>query len=49
MTVALAIGAGILMTAIAVAIGGLALDVTAAALAPALLETYLRVKERGLL
>jgi len=29
--------------------GGLALDVTAAALAPALLETYLRVKERGLL
>ena len=30
-------------------IGGLALDVTAAALAPALLETYLRVKERGLL
>jgi uncharacterized protein (DUF58 family) len=30
-------------------IGGLALDVTAAALAPTLLETYLRVKERGLL
>ena len=30
-------------------IGGLALDVTAAALAPALLEIYLRVKERGLL
>jgi hypothetical protein len=30
-------------------IGGLALDVTAAALAPALLQTYLRVKERGLL
>ena len=30
-------------------IGGLALDVTAAALAPALLESYLRVKERGLL
>jgi uncharacterized protein (DUF58 family) len=30
-------------------IGGLALDVTAAALAPALLETYMRVKERGLL
>ena len=29
--------------------GGLALDVTAASLAPALLETYLRVKERGLL
>ena len=29
--------------------GGLALDVTAAALAPALLESYLRVKERGLL
>ena len=29
--------------------GGLALDVTAAALAPKLLETYLRVKERGLL
>ena len=29
--------------------GGLALDVTAAALAPAILETYLRVKERGLL
>ncbi|HET9477751.1 MAG TPA: DUF58 domain-containing protein [Pyrinomonadaceae bacterium] len=30
-------------------VGGLALDVTAAALAPALLETYMRVKERGLL
>ena len=30
-------------------IGGLALDVNAATLAPALLETYLRVKERGLL
>jgi len=30
-------------------LGGLALDVTAAGLAPALLETYLRVKERGLL
>jgi uncharacterized protein (DUF58 family) len=30
-------------------VGGLALDVTAAALAPALLETYLRGKERGLL
>ena len=30
-------------------VGGLALDVTAAALAPALLETYIRVKERGLL
>lgn len=30
-------------------VGGLALDVTAAALAPTLLETYLRVKERGLL
>jgi len=29
--------------------GGLALDVTAAALTPKLLETYLRVKERGLL
>ena len=29
--------------------GGLALDVTAAALAPKVLETYLRVKERGLL
>ncbi|MFL6284367.1 MAG: DUF58 domain-containing protein [Pyrinomonadaceae bacterium] len=29
--------------------GGLALDVTAAALVPALLETYIRVKERGLL
>jgi hypothetical protein len=29
--------------------GGLALDVTAAALAPALLEEYLQVKERGLL
>ena len=30
-------------------VGCLALDVTAASLAPALLETYLRVKERGLL
>ncbi len=30
-------------------LGGLALDVNAAALVPALLETYLRVKERGLL
>ncbi len=30
-------------------IGGLALDVTAVGLAPALLETYMRVKERGLL
>lgn len=30
-------------------IGGLALDVTAVALAPALLEIYLRVKQRGLL
>lgn len=30
-------------------IGGLALDVTAETLAPRLLETYLRVKERGLL
>lgn len=30
-------------------IGGLALDVTANTLAPRLLETYLRVKERGLL
>ncbi|GAC1403637.1 MAG: DUF58 domain-containing protein [Pyrinomonadaceae bacterium] len=30
-------------------IGGLALDVTAPTLTPALLETYLRVKERGLL
>ena len=30
-------------------IGGLALDVTAQTLAPKLLETYLRVKERGLL
>lgn len=30
-------------------IGGLALDVTADTLAPRLLETYLRVKERGLL
>ncbi|MDQ3321664.1 MAG: DUF58 domain-containing protein [Acidobacteriota bacterium] len=30
-------------------IGGLALDVTANSLAPRLLETYLRVKERGLL
>jgi uncharacterized protein (DUF58 family) len=29
--------------------GGLALDVTATAVAPALLETYMRVKERGLL
>jgi len=29
--------------------GGLALDVTAAVLAPALLEKYLQVKERGLL
>lgn len=29
--------------------GGLALDVTTAALVPALLETYIRVKERGLL
>jgi uncharacterized protein (DUF58 family) len=29
--------------------GGLALDVTAAVIAPKLLETYLRVKERGLL
>jgi uncharacterized protein (DUF58 family) len=29
--------------------GGLALDVTAATLAPALLQTYIRVKERGLL
>ena len=29
--------------------GGLALDVTTAVLAPKLLETYLRVKERGLL
>jgi uncharacterized protein (DUF58 family) len=29
--------------------GGLALDVTAAALVPSLLETYIRVKERGLL
>ncbi|MGI8567160.1 MAG: DUF58 domain-containing protein [Pyrinomonadaceae bacterium] len=29
--------------------GGLALDVTAAALTPSLLETYVRVKERGLL
>jgi uncharacterized protein (DUF58 family) len=29
--------------------GGLALDVTAAALVPTLLETYMRVKERGLL
>jgi uncharacterized protein (DUF58 family) len=29
--------------------GGLALDVTAAALAPALLQKYLQVKERGLL
>ncbi len=30
-------------------LGGLALDVTAATLAPSLLETYIRVKERGLL
>ncbi len=30
-------------------LGGLALDVTTAALVPALLETYIRVKERGLL
>ncbi len=30
-------------------LGGLALDVTAQTLAPSLLETYLRVKERGLL
>jgi uncharacterized protein (DUF58 family) len=30
-------------------IGGLALDVTTETLAPRLLETYLRVKERGLL
>jgi uncharacterized protein (DUF58 family) len=30
-------------------IGGLALDVTGATLAPRLLETYLRVKERGML
>ena len=29
--------------------GGLALDVTTAALVPNLLETYIRVKERGLL
>jgi uncharacterized protein (DUF58 family) len=29
--------------------GGLALDVTSATLAPALLQTYIRVKERGLL
>jgi hypothetical protein len=29
--------------------GGLALDVTAAGLAPALLEKYIQVKERGLL
>jgi len=29
--------------------GGLALDVTTAALVPSLLETYIRVKERGLL
>jgi hypothetical protein len=29
------------------ALGGLALDVTAATLAPMLLETYLRVKEQG--
>jgi len=30
-------------------IGGLALDVTAETLAPKLLETYLKVKERGML
>jgi uncharacterized protein (DUF58 family) len=30
-------------------LGGLALDVTGSTLAPRLLETYLRVKERGLL
>jgi hypothetical protein len=30
-------------------LGGLALDVTAQTLAPKLLETYLRVKERGML
>ena len=30
-------------------IGGLALDVTTKTLAPKLLETYLRVKERGML
>ena len=30
-------------------LGGLALDVTAPTLIPSLLETYLRVKERGLL
>lgn len=30
-------------------VGGLALDVTASSLAPRLLETYLKVKERGLL
>jgi hypothetical protein len=30
-------------------IGGLALDVTASSLTPRLLETYLKVKERGLL
>mgnify|MGYP000064815747 FL=1 len=30
-------------------LGGLALDVTTQTLAPNLLETYLRVKERGLL
>jgi len=29
--------------------GGLALDVTTATLAPSLLQTYMRVKERGLL
>jgi uncharacterized protein (DUF58 family) len=29
--------------------GGLALDITAAALAPAILEKYMQVKERGLL
>ena len=30
-------------------LGGLAIDVTASSLAPRLLETYLKVKERGLL
>ena len=30
-------------------LGGLALDVTAQTLAPKLLETYLKVKERGVL
>ena len=30
-------------------LGGLALDVTGSTLAPRLLETYLRVKERGML